>query len=385
MRFDTRLVHLGQEPDPSTGAVIPPVHLSATYDRRYQDPPRNFYARGESPTREALERCLAGLEDVRFALAFSSGQAAAATALSLVRPGELVLASDDVYGGTHQLFEQARGNGVRVRQENLADADRVARVFEDDLVGLRLVWVETPTNPLLRLADIASLAGPAHERGAHLLVDNTLASPALQQPIALGADISLYSSTKSLSGHLDVLGGALVHDDPDLQRRFLDYRTVAGNVPGGLDCFLVHRGLKTLSLRVRHQAHTAASVAALLVAEPAVRRVHYPGLPGHPQKSLGERQMSAPGSIISFEYDGDVDRLLREVRLCAVAVSLGGVRSLLECPALMTHRPVPPQTRAKLGIGDDLVRLSIGIEDPADIAADIITAVRAAASVARAA
>jgi cystathionine gamma-lyase len=276
-----------------------------------------------------------------------------------------------------------RRSGVRVRQEDLSDPDLVARSFAGDLPGLRLVWLETPTNPLLRLADVADIAARAHACGARVLVDNTLASPVLQQPITLGADISLYSSTKFLSGHLDVLGGALVHDDASLQRQYLDYRTVSGNVPGGLDCFLVHRGLKTLALRVRRQATTAAAVAAALAAEPAVRRVHYPGLPGHPQHRLSGRQMTAAGSLISFEYDGDVDRLMGEVRLCAVAVSLGGVRSLLECPALMTHRPVPPATRARLGIADDLIRLSIGIEDPADVIDDIITAVRAAAPAAR--
>jgi cystathionine beta-lyase/cystathionine gamma-synthase len=376
MHFDTRLVHDGQTPVPGTGDLVAPIHLSVAFDRSVQDPPRYFYGRGENPTREGLEQCLAGLEDVRHAVAYTSGQAAAEAALSLVGPGGRVVASDDVYGGTHALFELARARGVLVDQTDLADPVRRDQALDDRPVSL--VWLETPTNPLLKIADIAAVAGRARERGALTLVDNTLASPALQQPLALGADLTLYSTTKFLAGHLDVLGGALVHDDPALQERLVSHRTTVGTAPGGLDCFLVQRGLRTLSLRVARQVANASAIADALAAEPSVATIRYPGRPDHPQYELGRRQMSAPGSLISFTYRGEPERLMAGVRIFAAAVSLGGVRSLIECPALMTHRPVPGDVRRRLGITDDLVRLSTGIEDPADLVEDLVGALRAA-------
>ncbi|GLY49771.1 PLP-dependent aspartate aminotransferase family protein [Lentzea sp. NBRC 102530] len=369
MRFDTRLVHVGQEQQDGTGDVVPPLHLASTYDRDAQDPPRWFYARGENPTREGLERCLAALEDVRFASVFSSGQAAGATALAVLARRRVIV-SDDVYGGTHSLMGTLAAQGVEVRYVDLADPAVVARVFDDRAEGA-LVWVETPTNPLLKIVDLAEVSRRAHAAGAVVLVDNTLAGPVLQQPLRHGADVTLYSTTKSVAGHLDVLGGALVHDREDLHEAFTAHRTAVGNVPGPFDCFLVHRGLKTLALRTRCQVATTGLLADALRESPAVAEVRYPGLPEHPGHAVAARQMAGFGSLISFRYRGDVDALLRRLRLFANAVSLGGVRSLAGCPATTTHRPVPQETRTALGITDDLVRVSVGIEDPQDLLDDL--------------
>ena len=383
MRFDTRVVHIGQEPAAGTGAVVPPIHVAATYERRVQDPLRYFYARGEQPTREDLERCLASLEGVRYASVYASGQAAGMTALSVLAPGQTVLASDDVYGGTHALFSLLSGYGIRVRQADLADPAVRDAAFAEALAdapvgsGLGAVWVETPSNPMLKVTDIAAVSRLAHAVGAVVIVDNTFASPALQQPLAHGADVSLYSTTKFIAGHLDAVGGALVTDDERLHRRYLGYRTIAGNVPGGFDCFLVHRGLKTLSLRTRRQVDNARAIVAALREEPMVGALYYPGLPDHPQRDLIGRQMSGPGSMISFEYLGDPRKLMERLQIFTCAVSLGAVQSLVECPATMTHWSVPEDERLRLGITDNLIRLSAGIEDPADLVADLLAAVRA--------
>ncbi|NUT46271.1 MAG: PLP-dependent transferase [Saccharothrix sp.] len=375
MRFDTKLVHEGQRTRSGSGDVIPPIHLSVTFDQSAQDPARYYYARGESPTREDLETCLAAMEDVRFALAFSSGQAAGSAVLSLVEPGGRVIASDDVYGGTYALFELCRRRGVDVRQVDLSDVDAAASALSGEV---DLVWVETPTNPLMKVTDLAAVSAAAHRAGAIVVVDNNFASPALQQPLAAGADVSLHSTTKFIAGHSDVLGGALVLDDPDRYRRLAEHRTVVGGVPGAFDCYLVHRGLKTLSLRVARQVANAWAAVEALVESPFAGAVHYPGLPDHPQFELASAQMSAPGSMVSFEYLGHVDELLRRTELFAPAVSLGGVRSLIECPASMTHRPVPREVRLRAGVVDNLVRLSFGIEDPADLVEDLTAAMAAA-------
>ncbi|TCO59662.1 trans-sulfuration enzyme family protein [Actinocrispum wychmicini] len=368
MRFDTKLVHIGQEPDGPAGDVTPPIHVGTTYDRFAQDPVRYFYGRGENPTREALELCLASLEDARFCTVFSSGQAAATTALSLLSPGQRLVCCDDVYGGTHTLVVGLRRFGVRVDLVDLSDRDQARAALATDV---DMVWVETPTNPLLKIVDIAEVTRLAHANGAVVVVDNTFASPVLQRPLRWGADVSLHSTTKFIAGHSDVLGGALVYDHPALHAAFTEHRTVAGNVPGGLDCFLVHRGLKTLSLRVGRQVSTARVLADMLRGSPTVREVRYPGLPDHPGHDIAARQMAAPGSVISFRYAGPVEPLLASTTLFTCAVSLGGVRSLIECPALMTHRPVPRQARLAAGITDDLIRLSVGIEDPEDLAEDL--------------
>lgn len=375
MRFDTRLVHSGHEPAPGTGDIVPPIHVATAYDRFAQDPPRYFYGRGENPTREALERCLASLEDARFCTVFSSGQAAASAVLSLLSPGQRLLSSDDVYGGTYALFSTVDRYGIGVDYVDLTDLERLERALTEQV---RVVWVETPTNPLLKIADLRAVSRLAHERGAIVVVDNTFASPVLQQPLALGADVSLYSTTKFVAGHADVLGGALVYQDERLHAELTEHRTLTGAVPGGLDCFLVHRGLATLSVRVRRQVDNARQLAGALLESPAVADVIYPGLPGHPQHVLAGKQMSAPGAIIAFRGPGDPEKVMASTRLFTCAVSLGGVRSLIECPALMTHRPVPRQRRLAAGITDDLIRLSVGIEDPADLLDDLMTALEGA-------
>jgi cystathionine beta-lyase/cystathionine gamma-synthase len=371
MRFDTKLVHVGQEPEPGAGGVVPPIHVACTYERRIQDPMHYFYSRGENPTREGLERCLAALEDAQFATMFASGQAAAATALSLLTPGQRVISSDDIYGGTHALFAMLGRYGIEVDYVDLTDIERLREALTDD-VGL--VWVETPTNPLLKITDLRAVCRLAHERHVLVLVDNTFSSPVLQQPLQCGADISLYSTTKFIAGHSDVLGGALVYHDEQLNRRFTAYRTAAGNVLGAIDCFLTHRGLKTLSLRMARQVSNAEAIVAVLRGASSVGTIHYPGLPEHPQHEVAMRQMAGPGAIVTFEYFGVQEKLLDRLQVFAYAVSLGGVRSLIECPALMTHRSLPRQTRLALGISDNLIRLSAGIEDPEDLVEDLMGA-----------
>ncbi|MEU4620109.1 aminotransferase class I/II-fold pyridoxal phosphate-dependent enzyme [Actinoplanes sp. NPDC023801] len=378
MRFDTRLVHAGQPPTPGSADLVPPIHVATVYDRFGQPDRRYFYGRGENPTREALEECLAALEEVPYATTFASGQAAAAAVLSLLTPGQTLVCSDDVYGGTHALFDAAARSGVRVTPWDLSLPDAGERLGD-----AAMVWVESPTNPLLKVTDLAAAARAAHDRGALLVVDNTLAGPALQQPATLGADIVLHSTSKSLAGHLDVIGGALAYHDPDLHARLRDYRTTFGNVPSPFDCHQIHRGLKTLALRVARQCDSARLLAEALQDEPSVSALRYPGLASHPQHRVAERQMRRPGSLLSFVYAGDPEALMRRVRLFAPAVSLGGVRSLIECPALMTHRPVPRPTRLRLGIDDHLIRVSAGIEDPDDLVGDLLAAVRAGGSAAR--
>jgi cystathionine beta-lyase/cystathionine gamma-synthase len=369
MRFDTKLVRVGQEPEAGTGDVVPAVHLSTGYDRRFQDPPRYFYGRGENPTREGLERCLAALEQARFATTFASGQAAAATVCALVPPGLGVLCTDDVYPGTDALLSMLDRQGSRVRYADLSDPDQLAAALAEPDLGL--VWIESPTNPLLKVVDIGAVRGRLTGRDVLVVVDNTFASPVFQQPLALGADISLYSTTKSIAGHGDVLGGALVYRDAELHERIRLYRTSAGNVPGALDCFLVHRGLKTLSLRAARQNENAIALAELLCGSAMVGEVRYPGLKTHPQYAVAARQMAQPGSMISFDYLGDPERLLNRLQLFGCSVSLGGVTSLIECPALMSHRGLPAEVLTRRGITRSLIRLSTGIEDPEDLVEDL--------------
>lgn len=372
MRFDTRLVRVGQEPEPGTGGVVPPLHLATTYDRRLQDPPRYFYGRGENPTRDGLERCLASLEDADHATVFASGQAATAAALSLTTPGRRVVCADDLYPGTDALLGLLRRQGVTVEYADLADPARARHALAAPDLGM--VWLETPTNPLLKVVDIAEVRRLTTGREVLVVVDNTFATPLLQQPLALGADVSVYSTTKFIAGHADVIGGALVYSDARLHQRLRDHRSAVGGVPGAWDCYLVHRGLKTLSLRMGRQVDNARAVVDLLRRHRLVGAVHYPGLAEHPRYATAKAQMAQPGAMVSFDYLGRVEDLLARVELFACAVSLGGVQSLIECPALMTHRPVPPAVRAARGIGDSLIRLSIGIEDPADLVADLGTA-----------
>lgn len=374
--FGTRAVHAGQETAVGTGDVTPPVHLTTTFDRRFQEEPQYFYSRGENPTTEALEKAIAALEGARSAVAFSSGQAAGMAALSLLAPGQRVLASDDVYGGTHSLFRLFGRYGVQAVRADLSDPATAREALSS---AVDLVWIETPTNPLLKITDIAAVSEAAHARGARVLVDNTLAGPALQRPLDHGADIVLHSTTKVISGHLDVLGGALAVNDESLLAPLRDYRTAAGNVPGAWDSYLVHRGLRTLEVRTDRQVANARAVVEALRAHPAAANVRYPDPAEAEAGSALRRQMSGGGCVVTFDHLGDTAALLARVELFACAVSLGGVRSLIECPAWMSHRPAPREALAVLGITDRMVRLSLGIEDAGDLVADLDTALRAAA------
>ncbi len=380
MRFETRAIHDGQEPDPLTGAVTVPVYQTSTFRQDGIGRPRGYeYSRTDNPTRRALETALASLEGGSHGLAFASGVAATSAVLSLLRPGDRVLAGDDLYGGTYRLFERHfRPWGLRIDYAPAEDSEAFLSALTDDT---RLVWLETPTNPLLRLADIAAVSEAAHRCGARVAVDNTFASPWLQRPLELGADLVVHSSTKYLGGHSDLIGGAVVVTDPELHRKLKWHQNAVGAVPGPWDCWLALRGLKTLALRMEAHCRNAQRVADFLAAHPAVERVHYPGLPDHPQHALAGRQMRGFGGMVSAELAGGfpaVERFVGALRLFFLAESLGGVESLVCHPARMTHAAIPPSERRRRGIGEGLVRLSVGIEHADDLIADLDQALAAA-------
>jgi cystathionine beta-lyase/cystathionine gamma-synthase len=375
--FATRAIHVGQEPDPATGAVIVPIYQTSTYAQSAVGVHKGYdYSRTANPTRAALETCLASLDTGRFGLAFASGMAAEDTVLHLLESGDHVIACDDVYGGTFRLFHRVLERaGLRFTFVDATQIDNVETAFED---RTRLVWLESPTNPLLKLIDIAEVARVAHARGAIVSVDNTFASPYCQRPLELGADVVHYSTTKYMGGHSDVVGGALVTSDEALAARLKFLQNAVGGVPGAFDSWLVLRGLKTLAVRMRQHSANAMDVGCFLEQHPRVKRVYYPGLPSHPQHALARRQMVGGfGGMLSFEVDGGVDaarEVARKTRLFTLAESLGGVESLIELPALMTHASLPAERRADIGIDDGLIRLSVGIEEGEDLIADLTQA-----------
>ncbi len=380
--FETLVIHAGQRPDAASGAVMEPIVMSSTFAQPEPGKPLRFdYSRSGNPTRAALEACLAELEGGRRGFAFASGCAAATTLLHTLRPGDHVICGDDVYGGTFRLFDKVmRPMGVDVSFVDLRESGALAGAVRP---GTKLVWVETPTNPLLRLVDIEALAGAAHGRGLKLVVDNTFASPALQRPLALGADVVLHSTTKYINGHSDVVGGALVIDDEELAGRVAFLQNAMGGVPSPMDCYLVLRGIKTLAVRMERHCATATDLAKRLERAPGVARVHYPGLSADPQHALARRQMKAPGGMISVELAGDLQaarRFLGALRVFTLAESLGGVESLAEHPGLMTHASIPPERRRELGISDGLVRLSVGLEGVEDLWHDLQAGLRAASA-----
>ncbi|GAC1324071.1 MAG: cystathionine gamma-synthase [Chloroflexota bacterium] len=373
--FSTRAIHVGQEPDPTTGAVIVPIYQTSTYAQASVGEHKGFdYSRTANPTRSALEACLASLDGAEYGLAFGSGMAAEDTMLHTLSAGDHVVACDDVYGGTFRLFHRVlERNGLRFTFVDATDIQRVADALED---RTRLIWLESPTNPLMKLIDIAAVADLAHGRGnIRVVVDNTFASPYCQQPLSLGADVVHYSTTKYLGGHSDVVGGALILSDTDLYQQVKFLQNAVGGVPGPFDSWLVLRGLKTLALRMRQHTENAMAVARFLEAHARVKRVYYPGLACHPQHQLACRQMPGGfGGMLSFEVDGGVDAardVARRTRLFTLAESLGGVESLIELPALMTHGSIPAERRAEIGIDDGLIRLSVGIEDAPDLLSDL--------------
>ncbi|KRV81324.1 cystathionine gamma-synthase [Pseudomonas citronellolis] len=376
--FATRVIHAGQAPDPSTGALMPPIYANSTY---LQDSPGVHkgldYGRSHNPTRWALERCVADLEGGSKAFAFASGLAAISATLELLDAGSHIVSGNDIYGGTFRLFERVRRRsaGHEFSFVDLTDIGAIEAALRPET---RMVWIETPSNPLLRLADLEAIARLCRSRGILCVADNTFASPRIQRPLELGFDVVVHSTTKYLNGHSDVIGGiAVVGDNPELAERLGFLQNAVGAIAGPFDAFLTLRGVKTLALRMERHCANALELAQWLEHQPQVARVHYPGLPSHPQHELAKRQMNGFGGMISMDLATDLagsKRFLENVRIFALAESLGGVESLIEHPAIMTHATIPPATRAELGIGDALVRLSVGVEDVEDLRADLAQA-----------
>ncbi len=373
MKFSTKAIHVGQEPDPATGSVTVPVYLTSTF---YQPQPgkesKYVYSRSGNPTRAALEKSLAALEEGRFGLAFSSGMAATTTVLLLLKKGDHVIAGDDVYGGVYRLFEEVlRDKGFQFTYVDPRNPENVQKAVRKNT---RMIWVETPSNPLMKIVDIRAIARIGRKAGALVVVDNTFMSPYFQNPLKHGADIVVHSMTKYLGGHSDLIGGAAVTSNPKLYERLKFLQNAVGAVPGPLDCWLVLRGVKTLALRMERHDQNAREISEFLQKQPRVEHVYYPGLPDHPQRVVVQRQMRGYGGMISFELKGGFEqckKLLKRLRVFTVAESLGGVESLIEHPASMTHASVPRETRLKRGIKDNLIRVSVGIEDSADLLQDL--------------
>ncbi len=373
-RFETLAIHAGQEPDPQNGAVMTPVYFTSTYKQDAPAQPRQGYeySRTTNPTRTALQENLAALEAGAWGLCFSSGLAALNGLCDRLVPGDHVVAGNDLYGGTYRMFKRIfERYGVRFSFVDTTKTDEIARAIEDKT---RYVYLETPSNPLLRICDIAKSAKLAHARGALLVVDNTFATPYLQQPLELGADLVLHSLTKYLGGHSDVVGGALIGRDEALRGELAFFQNAAGGTPGPMDCFLVLRGTKTLALRMDRHNSNAMAIARFLESHSAVERVFYPGLASHPQHALAKRQMSGFGGMVSFELRGGVsagNTFASSTRLFTLAESLGGVESLVETPPSMTHASIPAEARRAAGLADGLVRLSVGVEHVSDLLADV--------------
>lgn len=372
MGFSTDAIHIGQEPDPATGAIIVPIYQTSTYVQEELGRHKGYeYSRTANPTRVALERNLSRLEGGQFGFAFASGMAAINTVLTLFKSGDHVVAGRNLYGGTFRLFERVlKDFGF---QFTYVDTMRLASIEGAIRGNTRLLFLETPTNPVMEITDIAAASELAHRRGLLVAVDNTFMSPYLQRPLELGADIVIHSTTKYLNGHSDGVGGAVVMNDAGLSERLKFLQNAAGAVLGPMDSWLVLRGVKTLAVRMRQHSENGMAVAKFLAGHPMVELVHYPGLPSHPQYELGRKQMSGPGGMLSFETGSleNARTVLNAVRLCSLAESLGGVETLISHPATMTHASVPREERERLGITDGLVRVSVGIEDVEDLIADL--------------
>ena len=376
----TRAIHAGQSPDPSTGAIMTPIYATSTYVQSSPGVHKGYeYSRTQNPTRMAYERCVADLEGGRAGFAFASGLAAAATVLDLLDSGSHVIAMDDLYGGTYRLFERVRRRSAGL-DFTFLDLNDQAALKAALKPNTRMIWAETPTNPMLKLVDLAKVGAFARKHGLILVVDNTFCSPMLQRPLEHGADLVLHSATKYLNGHSDMVGGIVVAGDNDeLIEKMGFLQNSVGAVAGPFDAFLAMRGLKTLHLRMQAHCQSALALAGWLEKHPAVRRVIYPGLKSHPQHALAKRQMDAPGGIITIEVVGGLRkarRVLERCHLFALAESLGGVESLIEHPAIMTHASVPLANRKRLGISDGLIRLSVGVEDVADLRTELEIALR---------
>lgn len=375
MGFSTRAIHGGQSPDPATGAVMPPIYATSTYAQQSPGVHKGYeYSRTQNPTRMAFERCIADLEGGSHGFAFASGMAATATLLELLDSGDHLVAMDDLYGGTFRLFERVRRRSAAL-DFTFADLSDPQAFSASIRSRTKMVWIESPSNPMLRLVDIAAIAAIARARGILVVVDNTFATPWIQRPLELGADVVMHSATKFLNGHSDMVGGVAVVRDVALAERLAFLQNAIGAVGGPFDSFLALRGLKTLPLRMRQSSESAFAIAMHLERHPRVERVIYPHLKSHPQQALALRQMPNGGSgIVTFFLKGglpEARQFLERLQVFTLAESLGGVESLVDHPAIMTHASVPPEARAKLGISDSLVRLSVGIEDAADLVADL--------------
>ncbi len=367
----TQCIHAGNTVDPATGAVMPPIVTSSTYRQsEFGEPMAYAYSRAANPTRDALERCAAELEGGVRGIAYAAGMAATAGVLDLLDAGAHVVAPTDLYGGTLRLFNEVRARNANLRFTYLDFAD-LAAVAASIQSQTRLVWLETPTNPLLKIIDLAAVVDIAKAKGVMVAVDNTFATPCGQRPLEFGCDIVMHSTTKYLGGHSDVIGGLNIVSDAAVGAELVSLRSAVGSVPGPFDAYLVLRGIKTLALRMQRHAENAQVLAEWLQAQAAVERVYFPGLASHPGHAVAKRQMESFGGMLSFELKGNVAAFMNALRVFAVAESLGGVESLIEHPAIMTHASLPEAVRAELGIGDSLVRLSVGVEDLEDLIAEL--------------
>jgi cystathionine gamma-lyase/cystathionine beta-lyase len=374
MKFGTKAIHAGQEPDPTTGAIMTPIFQTSTY---WQESPGNHkgyaYARGKNPTRKALEDCMAALENAEFGLAFSSGMGATDTIMKLLKPGDEVITGNDLYGGSYRMFTQIFAQyGIKFHFIDLNDAANISNYITENT---KLIWIETPTNPTMRIVDISAAATIAKANNLLLVVDNTFASPYLQNPIDLGADIVMHSATKYLGGHSDVIMGALLTNRKDLFDKLAFIQNSCGAVPGPMDCFLVLRGLKTLHLRMKAHCENGRKVAEYLKNHPKVEIVYWPGFTDHPNHEIAKKQMRDFGGMISFSTKGatlkSTFKLASSFNVFSLAESLGGVESLINHPATMTHASIPKAERDKAGVTDTLLRLSVGVEDAEDILGDL--------------
>jgi cystathionine gamma-lyase len=371
--FATRAIHAGQEPDPQTGAVMTPIYQTSTYAQASPGVHRGYeYSRTDNPTRTAYQACVAALEGAKHALAFSSGLAATSTLLQTLKPGDHVVCCDDVYGGTFRIFDKVfRPQGIDFTFVDLSDLKKTREAFRP---STKLLWMESPTNPMLKILDISALCSLAREKDVRSVVDNTFMSSYFQKPLTLGADMVVHSVTKYMNGHSDVVGGVLATNDTAWFERLKFLQNAVGAVPAPMDCFLIMRGLKTLHVRMERHAQNAMAIARHLEKHPRVEKVIYPGLESHPQHAIAKKQMSGFGGMITFFIKGGLSEarhFLEKVKIFTLAESLGGVESLIEHPAIMTHASIPAQTRRELGIHDNLIRVSVGIEDLSDLLADL--------------
>ena len=377
-KFGTRAIHAGQEPDPSTGAIMTPIYQTSTYVQESPGKHKGYaYARGKNPTRVALEKCLASLENAKHGICFSSGQGAEDAVIKLLRPGDEVIATDDIYGGSYRMFTKIyEPFGIKFRFADLSNASAVASLISEKT---KMIWLETPTNPLMRILDITEIAKIAKSKNILVVVDNTFASPFLQNPLNLGADIVVHSVTKYISGHSDVVMGAICTNNDKLHEDLAFIANTCGAVPGPLDSFLVLRGVKTLHVRMERHCLNGKAVAEFLRSHPKIDKIYWPGFADHPNHQIAAKQMNDFGGMISFTLKGNIKedafRLASSTKVFALAESLGGVESLIGHPASMTHASIPQELRIKSGVLDSLLRLSVGIEDKSDLIEDLRQAI----------